>query len=220
MALNKLAYSIVQMDPPRDMRSAARLECSACRKADKLIITGMGNNPEKIEKMYIRMGWDADVHHHSRNICPKCVTQRKIRAGVEDRKPVTKEEKFAAAVAAATINKPVIPISSPKEVGLVIKRLSPEQKAELRQAIEDNFNPDTGRWEPGFSDHFVSETLGIPRVLVQEFRDNFYGELKEDPEFLSIKDQLMQSKTLLTNLQSTINKLELRVAEYAKKSGF
>ena len=157
------------------------------------------------------MGWDANVHKPGKCICPKCVKHREIRAAsapIEvdpNRRPV--------------VHKAPITITAPKEVAVEIKKLTPEQKSELRKAIEENFNEELGRWGDGFSDHIVSELLGIPRVLVQEFRDNFYGELKQDPEITALRDQLDQAKKVLTNLQSTLGKMELKFADIAKRVG-
>ena len=50
-----LAYSISPLDPPRDLRSAAVLVCANCGDKGKIGISGIGNNPEKIQKMFCHL---------------------------------------------------------------------------------------------------------------------------------------------------------------------
>ncbi len=222
-----LAYMIQANDPAaNDMRPFAKITCAKCQAGGRISVVGYGNNPEWIEKQFIRLGWSCNVHKATECICPKCVREREIRAQDDLR------EKAQSAPARVLPSKPpglmdsirigagTRKSSSPMEDKVVtIKDLSPKQKGELRTAIEGYFDPDKGQWTDGYSDHRVSEELGIARVIVAEFRDTFYGELQEDPEIKAFRTQLAELKSVLSNLQGTASKMELKLAELLKKHG-
>ena len=76
-----LAYAIEANDPKSgDMRPMAVLSCANCPNTGRLSVAGFGNNPERIEQQFIRVGWECDVHHPKQNFCPTCVKRRKIMA--------------------------------------------------------------------------------------------------------------------------------------------
>lgn len=234
-----LVYEIVKHDPPRDMRSAAQLRCAECGDTGNIIIAGMGNNPEKIQKLFIQIGWDADVFHKAKNWCPKCVRQRRIRVANEEGIPKLPE---GVRVLPSMLPAPVTPTqrvaapkiipdhfsigsgtrtSSSKEVNPVtdIRKLTTEQKSSLRTGLESFFNPDTGRFEDGWSDHRISEELQIPRAVVAEFREIFFGEIKTDPEIVAFVQQYEEAKRVMGNLQSSLEKMHTKLEALLKKHG-
>lgn len=230
MAKGALAYSLVPMNPPRDMRSCASLMCATCPNVGKLPIVAIGNNPEKIEKMFVRLGWDCNVHKPRLNFCPKCVRQRVIRAEDENPKPTRTGGAVLtdapplrgprdAVVAFSDLRAGTRTSSSPKEDKMSIKDLSAEQKAALRRALDANFDDSTGRFIGDVSDHSISEKLNIPRLTVIEFREASYGELKEDPEIAAFVQQMADAKRVLTGLQSTFAKMELKLEQMRRKVG-
>lgn len=223
-----LAYRLASFDPPRDMRSSAHLNCATCTNVGKLPIVAMGNNPEKIEKMFIRSGWDANIHKAHLNFCPTCVRRREIEA--KARLPVQVGRVFQDdGEKIATVDLTRAPglmdslkagvRSSPKEDKMTLKTLSPEHKAALRRELDANFDDTTGQYLPNVTDHTISEKLGIPRAVVIEFREAGYGELKEDPELSSLRLNIADAKKILGNMQSTLEKLTDRVAAYGRKIG-
>lgn len=215
-----LAYEIRPYAAPDDLRPAAHLKCPRCGDVGKIHIAGMSNNPEKIGKFFVRLGWDADMHHWSRNLCPKCVKLRETRSHPIDTKPrrvllpvLDNPDKGKALVSAASSRAQDFALgagvrSTPKAGEVTIRTLSAKQKADLRSALDDNFDPDAGRWAKDWSDHVVSELLDIPRILVAEFRENFYGELKEDPDTQEFRDGLATVKNMQKDMQSMISRLE------------
>ena len=103
---------------------------------------------------------------------------------------------------------------------MTLKDLSTSQKASLRTACEAYFNAETGQWAEEWSDHRVSEETNVARVVVAEFRESFYGPIKDDPIVKAMTDELAQIKRILTNLQElTVPKLEHKLDEYRKKVG-
>lgn len=223
MATRPLAYSLVRVDPPRDMRSAAELMCAGCPTTQKIPIVALGNSPEWIGKMFARLGWDCNIHKASANFCPKCVKARQTRV-LEPAPP--KPERVLPTLPRAPGLMDSIKLgagtrthSSPKEEHLAIKDLSTEQKAALRRALDANFDDSTGRYINDVSDHSISEKLGIPRATVIEFREASYGELKDDPEITGLQMQIADCKRILTNLQSTIAKMETKLEAVRRKVG-
>lgn len=216
------SYRIGTWAPPGDMRPTAISRCAKCGNEGRLIIAGVGNNPHKIEKFYIRLGWDYDVFSPGNCICPKCVRQREIRATEEVTRPrpVSAPPGLRTAQIAQALNpQKELPMrsSSKEEVG--IKSLSPEQKAKLRGELDSTFDDSVGRYLDGNSDHKISEKLGIARATVQEFRENFYGELQDDPEISAFRQQLEDAKRVVSNIQASVAKMELKLDEISRKVG-
>lgn len=215
-----LAYVLRPWLPPHDLRTTAVLTCAKCPREGKLLIPG-GNNPEKIEKLFIRMGWDCNVHNASECICPTCVKQREIRAGEAAKARREQPPGLIAAQQRQALSPPkevAVRSSSPRgDIG--IKELTAEQKTALRNELGGTFDEVNGRYLDGNSDHAISEKLHIPRAVVAEFRENFYGELKDDPEVTAFRAQLEDAKRVLSNMQGTVAKMEAKLEEIAKRVG-
>ena len=214
-----LAYDIVPLDPPADRRASARLKCRECGEYGKIPVAGMPNNPERYEKLFIRLGWDADVFHPGKNWCPKCVRLRKIRAN-EPTEPVPKPRVFTTGPLTPVFEVPLGAGTRSSSMGdqvTDIKKLGNEQKAKLRKEIEEFFDDSTGRYLEGQSDHTISDRLQIARAVVAEFRENFYGELKEDPETAALREGIEECKRAQAAIQSRLQKLEIKLNEVREK---
>lgn len=225
-----LAYDLVRFNPPHDLRTAAQLKCYDCPTTEKVQIAGKGNNPEWIGQQFVRLGWDCDPFHRSKNWCPKCVKQRKIRAHAEAEQanpapprvlptlpvisPLTPKHFEDVKVGAGTRTS-----SSMGDKVTELRQLNVQQKSLLRTAIESYFDPDKGRFEEGWSDHRISEETNIPRKLVIEFREQGYGELQEDPEIRAFKQMYEDSMKVMANLQATQEKMRLKLEALLKKHG-
>lgn len=221
-----LAYRLASFDPPRDMRSTAHLPCATCPVIGKLPIVSMGNNPEAINKMFGRLGWDANVWKHAENWCPACVRRREAEA--KARLPLDAASRVLTDVPAATTPRGLkdairmgsgVRHSSPKEDKVTLKSLSADQKASLRRELDASFDDTTGQYLSGTTDHTISEKLDIPRAIVIEFRELTYGELKEDPELSALRAGFEEMKKFAANFQSSLAKYEERLAAYARKIG-
>lgn len=212
MAQTALAYELRPLNPPVDMRTAAAITCSGCGAIGKVPILGFGNNPDKIERAFIRMSWRCDVHKPAECLCPKCMREKAIRAKNDTSTP--KEPPVAIALS------PFRAASSPRVVEVKgIRDLTPEQKFTLRQLLDHSFDDKAGRYLDGANDHLFSEKTGIPRAVVVEFRELMFGPLKEDPLITGFRDQLDAVKKQMALLQSSIGKMELQISEIAKKNG-
>lgn len=216
-----LAYSLKPFNPPHDLRSAAWLPCAKCQSVDKAPIVAWGNNPEKIEKYFIAKGWECNVHKPSLCICPKCVATKKKQAELLKQEPKAKD----AARVLPTIHPPeeknVQPLSHTRTAAtgaaLTLKNLPTAMKTALRREMDANFDEDKGRYLDGESDHSISERVKIPRAIVAEFRSLSYGEIKEDPELVALRDQLDQAKRLMGDLQARIDRAEKAIAVLANR---
>lgn len=219
-----LAYRLAPYDPPVDMTATAHMTCAECGSVRRLKVVGIGNNPEKIEKMFIRMGWDCNVHKPKECICERCVRLRKIRIEREIDRPVPAERIFAAISKKPTPahfpeDTPLVSgtrTSSSKEVG--IKALTPEQKTSLRNELSGTFDESVGRYLDGNSDRTISEKYNIPMAVVIEFRENFYGELREDPQITAFKTQMADALKIMGNLQRTFAQMETKLDELSRKT--
>lgn len=225
--VNPLAYSIAAKDPAGgDMRPTAHIKCGKCGRIGTFNVAGIGNNPNLIERGFIRLGWDCNVHKPAECICPVCVKQREIRReGESPKAPVVIPAKAPTPglmdnvrIGAGTRSQSN-PSTSKGDVPMTLKDLPAAQKTSLRTALESYFDPDRGAYTDGMNDHRVSEELGVPRVLVVEFRETFYGELKEDPEIKAFRQQMEDAKKIMSNLQASLTKMETKLAELLRKNG-
>ena len=226
-SVTSLAYELRALDPPRDMRTAATLTCANCGTKGRLGIAGMGNNPEKINQQFIRIGWDADVWHHAKNFCPKCVAQRaeRVKAEIESTMP-TKPVPVARILPAPAAQAPA-PTAEPFKLGAGtrtaevtdVKKLSAQQRGLLRTALESYFNADTGRYETDWSDKRISDELQIPRKIVADYRDLMYGEIQEDPELKALKQMIEEANRVMGNLQASQQRINAKLEAIAKKYG-
>lgn len=235
-----LSYRIKPEAPEiGNMRNLAHANCSVCGAEGKVPIGGIRNNPEKIEKLFVRKGWDFDRFNEKRCICDRCVRNREIRLEGERDAARVAASKAARVLPTLEIVRPTAaPMSAPglmtavkagpqpkappppEPMAMSIKDLKPADKASLRTAIEAYFNPDTGQWAAEWSDHRVSEETNIARVVVAEFRDSFYGPIKDDPILRALTDELGQVKAILRNMEeTTVPRLERKLDEYRKKVG-
>lgn len=227
MASSPLAYTIEAADPAAgDMRPFAKGTCAECGNRQRINVTNVGNRPALIQQLFSRVGWDFDAHKPSKCFCPGCVRKRiERRAGESPKDPVPVPAKpripgLMDNVKAGLAETARITVSSPKkDEARTLKDLAAAQKSSLRTALESYFDPDSGQYSDGMNDHTISEELGIPRALVAEFRDTFYGELKQDPEIMAFVQQMEEAKKVLANLQSTFNKMELKLEQLLKKNG-
>ena len=234
-----LAYRIGPIDAKNgDMRAYAFLPCATCDNIGKLSIAGIGNNPEKISKLFVRMNWHVDVHNAKKNFCPECVNRQQIRK--EEDREKQRREATAKARVLATVETPEEPPTTALGVGLMdaikrgdnekprsnapavewksLKDLPRDKKELLRTAMDSYFDAEKGRWEGDYNDDKVAEESAVPRVLVVEFRESFYGVLQEDPVIVALTQEIMQVKRMAKNLtEVTIPKLEQRIEELRKK---
>lgn len=230
-----LAYTMVKNDPPRDMRTVAQITCVRCGAKGKTAVGGFGNNPEKINQAFIRMGWDADVWNPSKNWCPKCVKQRQEQVqrdlGIDKLVSTANEIVATDAAPPPSVGRIAPPAASfslgagtrtaPKgdEPVTDMKKLTPKAKGLLRTALESYFDPDTGRYEKDWSDHRISEELQIARRVVADFRDMMYGEIQEDPEIAALHQMIEEAKRVMGNLQASLQRIDDKADALIKKHG-
>lgn len=221
-AASHLAYTLVQLDPPRDMRSAAQAVCAECDFKQKIPIVAMGNNPEKIGQMFVRQGWDFDPFHASKCLCPKCVRQRKVRRQDE----IKKAEALSGHVrvlptvtppAPKHFDPPLVAGTRKPQTPQSLKDLTREQRALIREELEKNFDDGTGRYAKGVNDQIIADALDIPRILVEQFRDNFFGPLAaEDPVIKALRDDLESVMKGISALQTKAAQLATKLEEVIK----
>lgn len=215
---NPLAYTLRAYAPPRDLTIAAWLPCSQCQSTERIKISSMGNNPGLIETAFKNMGWEANVHKPRLCICPKCILKQKKEADII--KNTRKEGQVLRDI--VSTNRAVEPFkmaSRPVNGPLTMRDLTKEQRNLLREELDNHFDQDAGRWAEGHSDHNASETLGIPRFVVIDFRENLYGALKEDTDITWLRDALASAKKGIASLQADVSKIEDRLALVARKVG-
>lgn len=213
-----LAYRMGPFDPAHgDMRNAAHLTCEDCGTVGKLPVVHMGNNPEWIEKMFIRLNWDADVHKPKQCFCPKCVRLRKIRKDIEVPQPARPPKALVHVAQHFGLGSGTR--STPKENDVTMKDLTPAQKTALRNELGGTFDEGAGRYLEGNSDHLVSEKTGVPRAVVVEFREAFFGPLQEDPEIAAFKQQLAEAHKFAKNFEVSLKRLDDLAAKISRKVG-
>lgn len=220
---NPLAYSLRPYNSPRDLTISAWLPCEECQDVGKLKINVIGNNPGLIEQGFTKMGWEANVHKPKLCICPKCILKKKKERELLKSQPQIKSERILPTVRMPAVTPATLPVvlsrGASNQVIASLRDLTKEQRQLLRDEIETHFNEDAGRWSEGHSDHNASETLGIPRAVVIEFRESFYGPLKEDADVTWLRQEIAVVKGVIAGAQARMAKMEERLTLVQKKVG-
>lgn len=215
---NPLAYSLRPYNAPRDLTIAAWLPCSLCQDVEKVKISSMGNNPGLIEQAFKHMGWNVNVHRAKACVCPKCIAKQKKEEDLLKHQP-TPPERILKTVQPVSVVPALNSRGGSAQTISHLRDLTKEQRGLLREEIEAYFNEEAGRWESGHSDHNASETLGIPRAIVIEFRESFYGPLKEDSDVTWLKAEIVGVRREIAATQGRLSKMEERLALIQKKVG-
>lgn len=177
---------------------SARVECKCCGGHEDWGLTKFPP-PDIIHKHFKTKGWEIA----KRPTCPICQNAKKRKP--EMTKPAT-----------------VTPISgavSPPSVAAP----STDAKAARREAhdlIAVYFDIPNGSYTDGYSDQRVAEETGVAVAWVKQRREEEFGPIKTPREFAELQDQIAAAMARQREIKSTLDEIEARMNELAKRSGW
>lgn len=203
---SKLARSFIERTEKYGnmYRMIAAVKCRECEKEDTMGIKGGARllAAAAIEKKFAQRGWEIGSNQHW-DICPECIAKKK------QEKPALK----------------IVPKPEEK-ISLVVKAEPPRTMGrEDRRIVFEKLNgvylDEKRGYDSGWSDHKVSVDLGVPRVWVEQVREEMFGPasnpemeqfVKAAAELQDIKAQLASAMTLreqLENIKTSIGGINL-----------
>jgi hypothetical protein len=180
------------------MRNHAEIVCSKCDAADVILMKAI--LPEDvIGKKFRQKGWDLEP-----DTCPACVAAR--------REPTTEKEEDTMAEVASNVTPLTPPMPSKDSI---------RAQARLMRLLTDFFDGDAGAYINDYSDERVAKEVGLSLSVVEAFRREAFGDLKEPKELQAIKDDVTMLEMrieeefagLTKSFAAEFGKLRTRLAE-------
>lgn len=189
-----------------------------------------------LDKKFHQQGWELDPH-----ICPECVeakrlARRKVKVALTagtmmddfwssglpivrdvpaSAKPEVKEleDMNATTTIDRSLQEQLKPVSAPAH----------KATAKMHRLLDSHFSSDEGRYEEGWDDERIAFECGLAAQYVGEVRDIAYGELKESPELVALRNDIKALRDLITEQQEQlvtaqreVNQLVTRIDAFAK----
>lgn len=152
------------------LRAAARFSCSECSATIDITIQGLG--AEDLAKKARAKGWAANAKAIGKTLCPRHASLR----------PKNDPDSELKKVAVMTTVTPIKPVE--------VRRLTPDQKALIRNLLDNNFDEQKGEYIDGMSDKKIGEIVNLPWAYVERLRTEAYGDILTDPEIVALRQTL------------------------------
>jgi len=143
------------------------------------------NNSTEAEEVFRSKGWEVGKHA-GHDFCPECIAKRKKVVKMSDH---VKQQQ------------PAEPVMS-KEDGRILSRL-----------IEDHWDEQMVRYQPGWSDTKIAEDSGKPVAWVKARRELDFGGVGEDPGIVEFLAQQLEIGTEMQVLGTQFEELSSSVSE-------
>lgn len=139
-------------------RRARTITCDQCGFGAHLLENSAGSlPPDVVAKKFIARGWKVS----GSRICPRC------QAGKKPMSPAARRAAFCA------INdverKP--PENNVMSAAPAVRIATAEERRRIREALEDHYDEDAGRYRSSFSDKALAAKLDVPLKWVADLRD-------------------------------------------------
>lgn len=150
--------------------TCARFRCVECGMTTDLA-AGSYSSPAAMAKHVEVLGWKSHASNKSLCYCPNCARSQRA--------------KLAPATAST-------PIPAPKALDMNTSPRQPtaDQRFAIRTALDKSFDDKAFTWLDGLNDQKVAESLGLPRIMVEQIREVAYGPIKVNPEIAAITAEI------------------------------
>ena len=170
-------------------RPVAQAVCRNCGVTQNVSLRAKSGlmPPGMVSKKFVERGWTVGSNKEW-HICPDC-SNAKTPVKIPILTVVKKENESMEA----------------KEA--VVKTMTREEKRIIYAKLNDVYADEKRGYESGWSDHKVATDLGVPRVWVEQVRDEMFGPVATNPEieqFLKLEAEI----NLLRNEVSTLSALK------------
>lgn len=86
--------------------------------------------------------------------------------------------------------------------------LNTEQRVKIRNLLDKHFDDGSGRYLDGFSDQKIGDSIGVPRIHVEQMREAAYGPIKVDPEFARLENEILRLLSEINEVRMALGKLK------------
>ncbi|WP_266032385.1 hypothetical protein [Brucella intermedia] len=164
--------------------------------------------PEALNRMMRQTGWLLS-HRHS-PICPGC--QKKEKSPVAPKqteqvphksiKDVADNSITRFAEAANKIARFDITLPAKGEPSTI--EINPKIARQVYSLLESVFDEAQGRYEKGWSDERIGKQLEVAPNAVEKIRREAYGEIREDPKIVALREDLESLKKDLAKAEEKV----------------
>lgn len=178
------------VESEKQHRSFSSAVCCQCGAIDNIPISSRTPLPPEVivKKMQAR-GWVMG-QKRKHDLCPKCVAKRAKDAKVTN---ITDYQQ-----------KPIQPPATTAPTAI-----SREGKRLVILALEDHYVDSSKGYETGWSDERIAKDLNVPRKLVADIREEFYGP-ELDAEVAKIRNELLELDGKIATLQTVLSDLRAK----------
>lgn len=173
--------------------------CSECGKLDSLSVnSAAGLPPEMVVKKMQQRGWVMG-QRRQHDVCPDCIIKRvseKKVTNIADH-PKKNAEPVSTAPVMAPVPPPIAPSTSRENKRLVIL------------ALEERYLDAQRGYDAGWSDERIAKDLSVPRKLVADIREEFYGP-ELDVEVAKLRTEVHELDAKLSTLQTVLSDLRAK----------
>lgn len=165
--------------------------------------------PEALTRMMRQTGWLLS-HRHS-PICPGC--QKKEKTPVAPKPTEQVPLKSTAAVKENAVVRFAESVNKTAENGLEKMgfdkggntiEINPKIARQVYSLLENVFDEAQGRYEKGWSDERIGKQLDVATNAVEKIRREAYGEIREDPKIVALREDLESLKKDLAKAEEKV----------------
>lgn len=186
----------------------------ACTKCPETLTLSVGNkSPGDVAAMAQSHAWLASATRKQDALCPKCQAKKLPNNPEEDLAKFAQRQAAALNPPNPIGDTPMAATESQSEEQIVITKLSlvpraptVEQRAKIRNLLDNHFDDSIGRFLDGMSDRAIGEKVNVPAVVVRQIREAAYGAEKADPELASLADAIERMEKDLVALKDRVAK--------------
>lgn len=182
------------IESEKQHRAYSSAVCCQCGAVDNVPInTKSPLPPEVIVKKMQTKGWVMG-QKRKHDLCPKCVAKKvseKKVTNIKDYQP------------------PPATQAAPTHMSAALAPISREGKRLIILALEDHYVDASKGYETGWSDDRIARDLNVPRKLVSDIREEFYGP-ELDMEVAKMRNEILELDGKLATLQAVLSDLRTK----------
>lgn len=189
-------------------RRSRVITCDKCGYGAHILENNVCFAPEVVAKKFAARGWRVSGAH----VCPRCQ---------EGKKPMAPAARRAAFCALADV-KHIEPKESKMAAAPAVRVATGEERRRIREALDDHYDEEAGRYRSSFSDKALSAKLDVPSKWVTDLReacgygpDQNEATAERNAEIEAVKTEIAKLQADLLerfdDLERRLNKLQPKV---------
>lgn len=149
--------------------------------------------PVAISKKFGQKGWEIGSNEHW-DVCPSCVA---IRDAAKSQKKLTIVETIKE-----TAMKPELSVIAQA------RTMERDDRRIIFEKLNEVYLDEKRGYDTGWSDHKIATDLGVPRVWVEQVRDEMFGPANTNPDMEEFKKGVAELGKIKAKLDTVVAKVE------------